>query len=195
MEEWPNARDPEALAWSDAAGGLDTHRNAVLMRVVVTLVAIIYLTIQLTSAHGGGSSPGGFALLLALAELIATVIALAGALRFASRLPPHVTSAAGLAAVCLLVVLLCEIYGVWISWRVIQVTSAAEHASSMWGMPDVGDIETHLKRLPYVQIVSGVAGLVGVLAILGGITAVGRALEDDGLVRRARGLSIAVVGL
>jgi hypothetical protein len=182
----------ERQAWNDAAAGLDTLRTGVVLRLVVMLAAFVY-TIALFSSKGMGGGPGGFALLLGVGELIATIVALAGALRFAARLPRHVQTAAGLAGLCLIVVLLCQLYGLWISWRVIQFTSAAEHATSMWNMPAIGDLDKAVDRLPYIQMVAGVCGLISVMAILGGIGAVGRALGDDDLGRRSRGLMIAVV--
>jgi len=183
--------DAESQAWNDAAGGLDTLRSGVVMRLVVMCVAFVYAVAAFTSRGGGG--PGGFALLLGVGELIATIVALVGALRFAARLPRHVQTAAGLAGLCLIIVLLCQLYGLWISWRVIKFTSAAEHATSMWNMPSIGDLDQAVDRLPYIQMIAGVCGLVSVMAILGGISAVGRALGDDDLGRRARGLTIAVV--
>jgi hypothetical protein len=57
-------------------------------------------------------------------------------------------------------------------------------------MPSIGDLDKQMEMLPYIQIVAGVCGLIAVLAVLGGISAVGRALGDDGLGSRARGLMI-----
>jgi hypothetical protein len=183
--------DAERQAWNDAAGGLDTHRNGVVMRLVVILVGVLYAVVQFSSRSGGG--PGGFGMLLGVGEVVATIVALAGALRFSARLPRHVQTAAGLAGLCLIVVLLCEVYTLWISWRVLQFTSAAEHATSFWNAPSIGDLDKAIERLPYIQIVAGVCGLVSMMAILGGIGAVGRALGDEDLGRRSRGLMIAVV--
>ena len=181
----------EARAWDDAASGLDTHRHAVVFRIVIVVASVLYVVSQIMAKSGG--EPGGFTLALAVAELMTTVMAIAGVARFAGRAPRSAASAASLAPMFLIGVALAQIWVVWISYRIMQFTSAASHTTSMWNMPSIGDLMDQAKIMPYVAIGAGIAGMVSLLLVLGGIQGVARALNNDALVKRARGMMVAIV--
>lgn len=176
-------------SWHDAAEGLETHKNAVIFRLVITIAAVLYVVMQFMSKSGGGAGPGAFALILGTAELLATFMGIAGVARFAGRAPGGVSSGAGFATICLIGVACAEVWSVWITFRVIQATSNPSGTSDIW------DLIKQAERLPYIQMAAGIAGMIAILVVLGSITSVARALNDSTLAGRARGMMIAVVVL
>ncbi|HEV7555846.1 MAG TPA: hypothetical protein VGO00_10345, partial [Kofleriaceae bacterium] len=178
-------------AWGQAAAGLDTHRSAVLFRIVVMIAAVLYVATRMISDSPG---PGVFGLVLGAAELCATIMALVGVVRFAGKAPDRARPTASFASFALIAVIVGELYALWIGWRAIQFNAAMEHATT-WDMPPTGDLVEQIERLPYVNMAAGIAGMLAILTVLGSITTVGHALSDDNLVRRARRMSIAVVVL
>ena len=178
-------------SWQDAAAGLDTHRSAVLLRIVVVIAAVLYVaTTMVSDSHDRG--PTVIGLLLGAGEMCATVMALIGVVRFAAKVPDRAKATASFASFALIAVIVAEIYALWIGWRLIELASAVEHASTGI-MPPAGDLLEQVERLPYIQIGAGIAGMLAILTVLGSITSVGHVLSDDNLVRRARRMSIAVV--
>jgi len=178
-------------SWQEAAAGLDTHRGAVLLRIVVVIAAVLYVaTTMVTGSNDKG--PSVVNLLLGAGELCATVMALIGVVRFAAKAPDRARPTASFASFALIAVIVAEVYSLWIGWRVIVFASAMEHASTGI-MPPAGDLIEQIQRLPYIQIAAGIAGMLAILTVLGSITSVGHVLSDDNLVRRARRMSIAVV--
>ncbi len=173
-------------SWFDAASGLETHKSAVVFRIVIVLAAVLYVVMQMMSKHGSGE-PGAFALVLGAAELLTTIIGIAGVSRFAGRAPNSSGSAAGFATICLIGVAAAEVWTVWITFRVVQATA------NPGGTHDIWDLIKQAERLPYIQMAAGIAGMVAILAVLGGISGVARSLADDALGRRARGMMIATV--
>jgi len=180
----------ESMKWDDAARGIELHRNAVVFRTVVLIVAILYALAQMLSKSP--AEPGGFAFILGLAELAATIAALVGIARFAARVPIDAGGLAMIGVFALVVVVGIEIYTLWVLFKVMQFLQAAKHAESMWNTPSM-DILDHVERLPTAQIIAGIAGLVAVLVVLAVIASVGRARGVLELARRAHGLVVAVV--
>src|SRR5262249_21263153 len=58
-----------------------------------------------------------------------------------------------------------------------------------------GNLMDQAEALPTVQMMAGIAGMIGILCVVGGIRGVGRALGDDNLVVQARNMTIALVVL
>lgn len=178
--------------WPEAAAGLDTHRNAILFRIVIAIIGVLYVATQLISdAHEPPS--GVFALLVGVGELCATLMALMGVVRFAAKVPERARATASFASFALIAVVVAELYVLWIGWRMVQFTSAVSHSTTAWSMPPLGDLLEQIDRLPYINMAAGIGGLLALLTILGSISSVGHALCDDALVRRAQRMSIAVV--
>jgi hypothetical protein len=183
----------EQQRWVAAAQGLETHRSGVLLRLVVTVVTILYLAWAILSPHGGGE-PNAFALLLDVAQVFATLLALVGVAKFSLSVPKRSGDLTSVAVLCLVGVMFAQAYALWIEWRVMQAVSQAQHARSMWSMPSL-DILDKAEQLPTIGIIAGVAGLISVLVILTSIASAGRELGDEPLHKRASGMMIAVVAL
>ena len=179
-------------SWQEAAAGLDTHRNAILFRIVIAIVGVLYVATLLISDSREPPS-GVFALLIGVGEMCATLMALMGVVRFAAKVPERARATASFASFALIAVIVGELYALWVGWRMVQFASAASHATSAWSVPPVGDLLEQVDRLPYISMAAGIAGLLAVLTVLGSISSVGHALSDDALVRRAQRMSIAVV--
>jgi hypothetical protein len=175
-----------AESWGEAASGLETHKSAVVFRIVVVIAAVLYVVMQMMAKHGSGD-PGAFTLVLGAAELLTTLIGIAGISRFAGRAPSGSGSAAGFATICLIGVAAAEVWTIWIVFRVIQATANPSGTHDLW------DLIKQAERLPYIQLAAGIAGMIAILAVLGGISGVARTLGDEALGRRARGMMIATV--
>jgi hypothetical protein len=172
-------------SWEEAASGLDTYKNAILFRIVVTLASVLYMVMQFMSKKA--PEPGGFALVLAGAELLSTLMAITGVARFASKAPGNSAGPAGVATVCLIGVACVEVWTLWITIRVIQAIS------NPMGTHDIWDLAKSADHLPYIAIGAGIAGMLALLCVLGGIRAVGRELGNEEINGRARGMMMAVV--
>jgi hypothetical protein len=179
--------DDGTFDWKQAASGLELHRSALVFKVFVVIVAILYALVQIASKHGG-AEPGAFTLMLGIAEICATIMALVGVARFTSNLPPEAGGLGMFAVVCLVGVVGVQLYALWVVWKVMEVVSS-KHSSAIW------DVMSHAERLPTVQLVGSIAGLFALLIVLGAIAGVGRILSVPALTGRARGLMFAVVTL
>jgi hypothetical protein len=177
--------------WQEAAAGLDTHRSAVLLRIVVMIVGVLYVaTMMMSSSHDYRS--GVFGLVIGAGELCATAMALIGVVRFAGKAPSRARSMASFASFALIAVIVAEIYALWIGWRLLELSSAMQRGNP-FDMAPSRDLLEHLERLPYINIGAGIAGMLAILTVLGSLTSIGHALSDDNLIRRSRRMSIAVV--
>jgi peptidoglycan biosynthesis protein MviN/MurJ (putative lipid II flippase) len=187
----PDDNDPmmtDVSRWHEAARGIELHRSAVIWRVVVLVIAILYAVVQ--GIANNAAEPGGFAIFLALAELCVTIAAMIGVVRFVTHAPTAADASAGFAVVCLLVIAGTQAYALWILFKVREFLDAAQHATSMWNTPSL-DILDQVKRLPTIQLVGAIAGFVAMLLVLGGISRVGRVHKGPELAPRAHRLAVA----
>jgi hypothetical protein len=177
----------------NAASGLELHRSALSFRVLLIVVAIIYVLVRLAS-DTTPAEPGGFGLLLGVAEVASTIAALVGVSRFVANLPSENRGLGGVATVCLLVTIGTSLWALWVTWQVMELVARAKHATSFWNMPSM-DILDKAERLPTVQTVGAITGLLALLIVLLTIAGVGRTLAKPYLASTARGLMVAVVVL
>jgi len=179
---------PEPLvSWEEAASGLDLHRLGVIFRVVVVVAAVCFALLQLGS-HGD-PTPGGFSLLLGLAEIITTFMSIVGIARFGAKSPASIGGGMSFAVMCFVGVALAEAWSLWVIFRVIQFVDAVKHGH----YPDIGGLESAAANLPYVQVAAGVAGLIAILFVLAAIRRVGLAIGQEDLADSASRNQIAVM--
>jgi hypothetical protein len=173
----------ERETWSDASAGLYQFRTALIWRLVVVIVGVLYVAVAFMSPSNG--TPGSFMLFIGVAEIATTVYGVVGLWRFAAGAPAAIGAGVNIAVACMIGVVGAQIWGTWVVWHVIQFSDRAAHATSMWNMPSIGDLMDQAKNLPYVQTAAGVAALVAVLFVLGAIRRCGDVLGDGALARRA----------
>jgi hypothetical protein len=167
-------------AWDAAAKALDLIRAALAFRMLLLLLAIAFVTLLLFRTPSTETS-----LLLRcwldVAETLVTIVAFVGVARFVTRTPEGHAGVAGFAPLYLGVALFAQIYRVWIDLELVQAASTP-----------IRGLGKHVADLPYVEIASSCGVLLALGSVIGGVASVARALANQAVVRRARGLSVTL---
>jgi hypothetical protein len=156
--------------WTIAVNGLRILRNALALRLILVLISSLYTFLLLSHDL---DTLLYFLLVTAIAQTVVALIALAGAIRFASNLragfgvnarfaaymPEGAQGAAWLAAISLLVVAVAYLWELMVTWGIVDVRY----------------------RMATVLAIAAIASSLAMLAILEAIRRLARVLEDRGL--------------
>jgi hypothetical protein len=177
---------PATAPWqAPAADGLGLYRGALITRVVIAIVAVV---VALTLA-GGRGGPSGFALMLPVIDIIAAALMVIGLLRFGANLPEG-GGGASAGALCMIGAGSIQIYTTFIAWRVADYAERASRATSMWDMPNIGDLIDQAEMLPALELAATTLSLAGFLLLLTSLRWVADWFQRPELRARAAGLSV-----
>jgi hypothetical protein len=170
--------------WTTAVNGLRILRNGLALSLILTVISSLYTFLLLSSDLG---TLLYFLLVTAIAKTVVALIALAGAMRFASNLragfgvnarfaaymPEGAQGAAWLAAISQLVVAVADLWELLVTWGIVDVAY----------------------RMATVHAIAAIAGSLAMLAILEAIRRLARVLEDQRLGKFAAALIALTVML